>query len=94
MSEGERGMVLPKGVKGRQVAIRTDGEVAVVVVLGWDVEEGRDGIWVGEVGASEKEVEWKEVEGGLGSSGAGKVIGLEEEIVYQSREGGLFLGEL
>lgn len=92
-------MRLPRGVKGRQVAIRTggEGEVVVVVVLGWNVGEGRDGIWVGEVGKEkeeEKEVEWKEVEGGLGgSSGAGKVIGLEEEMVYQSRDGGLFLSE-
>lgn len=89
-------MRLPRGVKGRQLAIRTgggEGERVVVVVLGWAVEEGRDGIWVGEVGGEVKEGEWKEVEGGLGGSGAGKVVGLEEEIVYQSRKGGLFLGE-
>lgn len=90
-SEGERTTTLPKGVKGRQIALKTSGDERVVTVLGWGVEEGRDGVWVGNVG--EKETEWKQVEGELGGSGAGKLLGLDEEIVYQSREGELFIGE-
>jgi hypothetical protein len=53
-------------------------------VLGWDIEEERDTVWV-HSGRAEGGGEWKDVR--LGGSGAGKLIGLEEQFIYQSREG-------
>lgn len=79
---------LMASVKGRQIAVNGEGEVAV---LGWNVEQGRDGLWIHPGKKGEGEQEWKDVR--VGGSGAGKLIGLDKEFVFESREGEMALVE-